>query len=167
MVEYLHFSRAFDKQLKKMRRTGKKGGLAALQSELLIEKIKNRGILSAEVYRKRTRNGEYRIGNCVKYDLGNGYRLVTVRSGRHLYIVFAGTHDETDKWLVHNKYYEIAPADPTYRHEKLPMNAVHDGEVQGQELADDGLFGDPYEELLLKKVDEQTLCQVFEGLFRR
>lgn len=50
-----------------------------------------------------TNNGESRINHCVKYDLGNGYRLVTIHSNKILLFCFAGNHANTDKWLDRNK----------------------------------------------------------------
>lgn len=50
-----------------------------------------------------TNNGETRINHCVKYDLGSGYRLVTIHSNKILLFCFAGNHATTDKWLDRNK----------------------------------------------------------------
>ncbi|AMY07423.1 ATP-dependent DNA helicase Rep [Luteitalea pratensis] len=46
-----------------------------------------------------TNNGESRIKHCVKYELGGGYRLVTVQTDKVVAFCFAGTHDDTDRWL--------------------------------------------------------------------
>ena len=46
-----------------------------------------------------TKNGESRVKHCVKYDLGGGYRLVTVQTDKVVMLCFAGTHDDTDRWL--------------------------------------------------------------------
>jgi hypothetical protein len=50
-----------------------------------------------------TDHGESRIQHCVKYDLGNGFRLVTVQHGELAVILFIGDHDSTDHWLNKNK----------------------------------------------------------------
>ena len=49
-----------------------------------------------------TNHGESRIQHCVKYDLGKGYRLVTIKHKGIVSLEFVGNHDETDKWLDRN-----------------------------------------------------------------
>ncbi len=50
-----------------------------------------------------TKNGEARIKGCRKYDLGAGYRLVTLKRGNDLYLLYAGTHDECGRWVENNR----------------------------------------------------------------
>ena len=50
-----------------------------------------------------TDKGETRIANCIKYDLGNGYRLVTVDFGEVVMLCHAGKHDDVDHWLDTNQ----------------------------------------------------------------
>ena len=49
-----------------------------------------------------TDHGESRIKNCVKFDLGNGFRLVTVQQGDIVVLLHIGDHDSTDRWLSKN-----------------------------------------------------------------
>ena len=49
-----------------------------------------------------TNHGESRIQHCVKYDLGKGYRLVTIKHAGVVSLEFVGNHDQTDKWLNRN-----------------------------------------------------------------
>ncbi len=49
-----------------------------------------------------TDHGESRIKNCVKYDLGNGFRLVTVQQGKVVVFLHIGDHDNTQRWLDKN-----------------------------------------------------------------
>ena len=49
-----------------------------------------------------TNHGENRIQHCVKYDLGKGYRLVTIKHKGVISLEFVGNHNETDKWLDRN-----------------------------------------------------------------
>jgi hypothetical protein len=50
-----------------------------------------------------TNHGETRIANAVKYDLGDGWRLVTAQNGKACTFIFVGDHDDTDKWLDRHK----------------------------------------------------------------
>lgn len=57
----------------------------------------------------RTKHGESRLENVEKYDLGNGFRLVVqlidgVKKSR--VFLFAGTHDDTQRWLDTHKNYK-------------------------------------------------------------
>jgi len=49
-----------------------------------------------------TKYGEKRIKNCRKYDLGCGYRLITLQRGETVFIPFLGSHDECQRWLEKN-----------------------------------------------------------------
>lgn len=50
-----------------------------------------------------TNHGERRIRHCVKYDLGDGWRLVTQQNSRQCIFLFMGDHDDVDKWLDGHK----------------------------------------------------------------
>ena len=67
-------------------------------------------IEGADAFRsfKTTKSGESRIKGCVKYELGGGFRLITVQSKRIIWLLFCGSHDECDKWL--NKNSGLTPA---------------------------------------------------------
>lgn len=52
-----------------------------------------------KTYLQKTHHGEARIPHCVKYDLGSGYRLVTVEHEGQRFLLHVGTHEETDSWI--------------------------------------------------------------------
>lgn len=52
---------------------------------------------------KQTNHGENRIPHCVKYDLGDGWRLVTCQYAKTCGFLFVGKHDDADRWLETNK----------------------------------------------------------------
>lgn len=54
-----------------------------------------------------TNNGETRIKHCVKYDLPGFCRLITIQDNGICAIIYAGKHDECDKWLNANKGYTL------------------------------------------------------------
>lgn len=167
MDHHVRIARNLEKNLKAMRRAGKKGELAATQCESLLDLIRREGLLADAVYSKRTKNGEYRISNCTKYNLGNGYRLVTIKVGQNLFVPFAGGHDETDLWLEHHRYDEYYADDPAYLDEDsctdYQPKVEETEDVESEEL----LELDSYEEQLLAKVDTTILKSVFQGLFQK
>jgi len=108
---------------------------------------------------KVTRHGELRIKNCIKYDLGAGYRLICIKQGCQLVLLYVGTHDDCDRWLNSNRglhhiinreshkissVREIAPEVPLPQEEPEP-------EID-------------YDELFLQKIDDRSLRWVFRGL---
>ena len=58
-----------------------------------------------------TNHGENRINNCVKYDLGDGWRLITTQDARTCTFVFVGNHADSDRWLNAHRGEAIAVRD--------------------------------------------------------
>jgi hypothetical protein len=118
---------------------------------------------------KRTKNGELRIKNCIKYDLGGGYRLVTIRNYEHLLVVFIGTHDETNQWIENHRDDVFLPGDSNYSHELISANPEKQEEIDPepqQELPwSEGI--DLYEQELMARLDESVLRSIFQGLYAR
>lgn len=50
-----------------------------------------------------TKHGESRIAGCVKYDLQDFCRLITVAGNGCIFLLFVGDHDEADAWLERNR----------------------------------------------------------------
>lgn len=95
----VHRENKFNEVLKQMRRSG--GGRANAYRK--IGEIRQGLALGERNVCQTTDHGESRIKNCIKYDLGNGYRLVTVDFGEVVMLCYAGSHDEVDHWLDANR----------------------------------------------------------------
>ena len=52
---------------------------------------------------KETNFGESRIKHAVKYDMNDGYRLITIKDKKQVLFCFVGNHDNSQKWLDRNK----------------------------------------------------------------
>ena len=52
---------------------------------------------------KLTNHGETRIAKCLKYDLSDGWRLVTVQDDRTCGFIFLGDHEDVDRFLEQQK----------------------------------------------------------------
>jgi len=149
-----------------LRRAGKKGEIAAAQFEKILTYLKNAGPQSEDIYIKRTKNGECRLKNCVKYDLGSGYRVITVRIGDRLYIPFLGVHDAANQWLERRGQDGFQPQETCYSREILVLNNQIVGKHQ-QEIEQLREEIDPYEEQLTGRLDESLLKDIFQGLFQK
>ena len=164
MLQFLHISRSLDKQLDLMRKNERKAELAALKCETIVEDIKRLGCQVDAVTGKRTRKGEQRIKNCVKYNLGSGYRLITIRVDHHLLVPFVGSHDDTDKWIERHRYDDFEPDEISFRCEKMDTVEPPDSEY-GMADGLDEPDTDAYEAELQERLDETCLRAVFQGLF--
>ena len=60
---------------------------------------------------KKTKHGETRIAKCIKYDLHDYFRLVTIHDGNAVTLVFVGSHDDEEAWLEQNKGLIIGASD--------------------------------------------------------
>jgi hypothetical protein len=164
MVRSIHSTKLLPKQLRALRNTGKKAELAANRCEEILNDIKKYGCRCESVLSKRTRYGELRMKNCVKYHLGSGYRLVTVKADGDLFICFVGNHDETDQWIDNHRNEIFSPGDPLYICEKW----ITEPDIQAMNLCEDSALenlSDPYEDQLMAKLDESLLKSIFQGLF--
>ena len=167
MIRYIHLTLSLPRQLGGLRKSGKKGELAANKCEAILSDIKQHGCQCEAVFSKRTRNGEARIKNCVKYDLGGGYRLVTIRADSHLFICFVGSHDETNQWIERHRYEDLVPGNPLYlceeRGDHTEMVESGGPGCGESDITDD--LEERYENELLAKLDETLLKDIFHGLF--
>ena len=164
MIRYIHYSWSLEKQLGGLRKAGRKGELAVGKCEIILNDISKYGCQCETVLCQRTRNGELRIKNCVKYDLGGGYRLVTIRVECHLFIPFVGSHDDTDQWIEHHRYDTFIPRKLLYRcEERVALSDLAEKNHSQPQMVDD--FADEYEDQLIARLDESQLKSIFQGLF--
>ncbi len=165
MIRKIFCAYGIERCLAEIRRSGKKGELAVFMYEQIIAQLRCRGPETAELISKRTKHGEWRLKNCIKYDLGSGYRLITVRIDERLYIPFIGTHDDADLWLERHRNDGFHPDDSNYRAIEIVVEiAANDQSVNEKPV---NRKEDPYEEQLQDKIDDTLLKMVFRGLYQQ
>jgi hypothetical protein len=104
-----------------------------------------------------TNHGENRIRNCVKYDLGDGWRLVTQQSEKKCFLLFVGDHEDTDRWLDGHRGQQFG---------------VKDGRAilvpgSGQLIEHkNGLRADHHDRPLVDRLDQEGMDHVLDGLPR-
>ena len=166
MLQYIHFSRRFIKQFQSLAKTDRKGILAAGQTELIIAQFRNFGVETEEIRSKRTRHGELRLKNCRKYDLGGGYRLITLQEGRQLLFACVGSHDDTDLWLERNRSTTIDTELQLGPGETIQLyKRSGDGPCPPETVRPEGDTIEQYEADLLRRIDEKTLRQIFSSFY--
>jgi short subunit dehydrogenase-like uncharacterized protein len=159
MAVVIHCDPQLHKCLHKLRRAGGRALLAAEQVETILARLAScTGRRPGEVH-KHTRRGEARIEHCKKFDLVGGYRLVYIQKAQQYYFLFAGTHDDCDRWLTHHRDLVLEmPGVPTPA-EATPMAEVTSAAEHA--VPPDDL---DYDAIVLKDIDEKTLRRVFRGL---
>lgn len=160
----LHIARSLDKQLEKLSTSCKKSELAVLKCRQLLSDIREYGVQHESVLTKRTRKGEQRLKNCVKYDMGGGYRLVTVMVENHLFVTSLGSHDETDQWFDRHKNDDFIAENPHYSRERICLSRGASNPTSP--AAEQPIETDAYEAQLEAKLDETILLLIFQGLNR-
>ena len=94
-----HKKSDFERQMIQLRQSGGPAGKAYQK----IGEVRTSVELGVQSASRFTRNGETRIKNCSKYELGDGYRLVTIELGEVVVFCFAGGKPDSMKWLDANK----------------------------------------------------------------
>ena len=107
MITTLYLDAKLDKQLQALRRSDKKAAQAAERAHEIVGKLQAGSLPMAEAG-ATTKRGEQRLKGCIKYDLGSGYRLVTLKQDRVLYLLYAGSHDSCHRWLENNRELSVA-----------------------------------------------------------
>jgi len=102
-MKYLYVSAKVKSRIETLKKTGKAGAALAQKTTRIIESLTSGAVRHhMDALGSYTKYGEKRIKNCRKYDLGCGYRLITLQRGGKVFIPFLGTHDECQRWLENN-----------------------------------------------------------------
>jgi hypothetical protein len=157
----------FDRTLEELRAKGGYAAVAAAKADEFIGLVSRNGGISGRDKFRYTRKGEYRIRNCRKVDLGCGYRIVCIQKDHRLVLLFIGTHDDCFRWIDRHRTAEYdldAIASDAWVPVAVPSvtQQRHDDAV-----IDEDRFAEEYEEVLLSRVDDALLRQVFSGLVNR
>ncbi|MGD9972364.1 MAG: hypothetical protein AB7S77_04830 [Desulfatirhabdiaceae bacterium] len=157
MIRFIHRDPQFEKQLDALRKAGKKGLIAVREAEKIIQRLIH-GRRQFFSLNDATKRGELRMSGCIKYDLGTGYRMVTIRRSDMLHISFVGTHDECDRWLESRK--RLKPVFLKNRSAPIPIE-IDESDFAGEAIEMDALTceDEPFE-----PVDEKYLRLIFSGL---
>ena len=159
MAVVIHRDPQLYKCLTKLRRAGGRALLAAEQVETILARLAAYEGRHPDAVHKRTRHGEARIEKCKKFDLVGGYRLVYIREAQQYYFLFAGTHDDCDRWLTHHRDLTLEMPGAPATAGATPMAA--ETPAAGHTVPPDDL---DYDDIILKDIDEKILRRVFCGL---
>lgn len=99
-MQVFHY-KDFMSSLRLMKRTGGRKKKAADQVEALLGRI---SMEEDDPFKglRITKHGETRIKKCIKYDLTDFARLVTIRDNDCDILLYVGDHEDVDRWLNSN-----------------------------------------------------------------
>lgn len=156
----------FERQLKSLQRSDKRGAAAAERAEKLLCAIASGQLSDEELLIRQTKNGELRLNNCRKFDIGSGYRLISIRGNGGLCFVCVGTHDVCDRWLnkrradgfsLDHAQLEAVEIDP----EQLAKEGQPDELLRAE--AKYAAYEAEYEAYIASRLDEETIRYLFRG----
>ncbi len=133
--------------------------MAVRKADAIIDKLLFEGRINSNEIGKVTSHGELRIKKCIKYDLGSGYRLVCVKQGYQLVLLYVGTHDDCDRWLNSNR--GLHPLIDKESHKISSVREIVPEVPLPQEEPEPEI---DYDELMLGQLDDRSLRWVFRGL---
>lgn len=157
MIRFIYRSPQFEKQLDSLRKTDKK---AAKKADMIIKKLMETHGDNSES-EIAVKYGKMKIRNCIKYDLGRGYRLIAVIDGEHYILSFIGKHEICNRWLENNK-------NPPLLLTKTLNQEIAANESESQICSELTVNNtEKFEDTSVSDIDEKYLRLIFSGLANR
>jgi len=159
-MRYVFGSYKVESRIEVLKKSGKTGAALAKKAMRIIEKLATGDHQHhTDPAGSHTKHGEKRIRYCRKYDLGCGYRLITLQRGETVYMPFLGTHDESHRWLQGNsrlKDFNTGAGRMIRVAEKKPMTKLSKATEKADIVSD--------ESDLSEHLTDKDLRYVFSGL---
>jgi hypothetical protein len=162
MPAYIYDADRFRKKLHKMTQAGGKAQDTADQAWKIILQVAASEQINPWLGNKLTRYGEARLHNGGKFDLGGGYRLVFMKKEGRFIILYLGSHDECDTWIMNNR-----GIDPDLNQAEVIHSPAHHQEPVQEERGKELVKDHDDERPLHEFIDQQTLREIFSGLCQR
>jgi hypothetical protein len=159
LIQAVYLDPRFEKQMRMLRRAGKKAVLAANKADDIIAGLRA-GESVPEDIGSMTKHGELRIKGLIKYDLGSGYRLVTYKQRSRIYLLYVGSHDDCHRWIENNR--ELAIGQVKKRCTKLMVESADMASDMAEDATAAIAAAEDYDPL--ENLTERDLRQVFRGL---
>jgi hypothetical protein len=157
-MKLLFVSSKVESRIAVLEKAGKSGKTLAQKATGIIDSLASGDVRShMDTVESYTKYGEKRIKNCRKYDLGCGYRLITLQRGETVFIPFLGSHDECQRWLENNSRLKAfhAGKGKTIHIEDRKSSPTNLRDVDNMDMDGDGLLQD---------LTDKDLRSVFNGL---
>lgn len=156
MIDYVHVHSRLLNQLDEFKQMENVNAFAAKKADAIIKAL----VAGTKPARagKLTRHGDARIKNCLKYDLGKGFRLVCVKDGRNFYVLFVGSHDRCDTWMDKHRNFKIPGLMAVMERLRVKSNSCARSEITPCSAPEQlGLFPE-------HQIPQKILRSLFQGL---
>jgi hypothetical protein len=163
MIRFIHLERRFEKELEALWKRGEMGAAAAQKANDLLAALTQNGSPDLKKVWKLTGWGEKRIEGCLKYDLGDGLRVICFRRRETLFVSYLGTHDDCHNWLDHfsGRHNWVAKENGT----TISVHSTGSLDCLEAVPSNEGL-GNVYDYILPDQIDDKTLRKIFSGLVK-
>ncbi len=159
-MKFLFVSSKVESRIEALNKSGKAGIALAQKAIRIIEKLTSGDFQNhMDAIGSYTKYGEKRIQHCRKYNLGCGYRLITLQRGETVFMPFLGTHDESHRWLESNsrlKDFNAGSGRMIRVVKKKPVKIISKMNKRDDNIPDD------YD--VLEHLTDKDLRRVFSGL---
>jgi hypothetical protein len=159
-MKLLFVSSKVESRIAALEKSGKSGKALAQKAAGIIDCLASGNVRNhMDAVESYTKYGEKRIKNCRKYDLGCGYRLITLQRGKTVFIPFLGSHDECQRWLENNSRLKAfnAGKGKTVHIEDRKSSLKNLRDVANMDIAEDA-------DGPLQNMTDKDLRSVFNGL---
>ncbi len=158
MLQCIYLSPDLIKRLEMLRCSGKKAALAAAKTDEIISGLQDGDELPCHAA-TITKHGEQRIRGVKKYDLGSGFRLVTLRRAFRIFLLFVGTHDDCHRWIENNRGLSVDQVK-----KRCTKLMVAGGDISSDMPEDTTAEAQDGEDDPLANISERDLRQIFRGI---
>jgi hypothetical protein len=160
MLKILHIHPKVEKALDQMKDLDNAPKIAAERAEAIIAALKNGTVMARAGRLSKTKDA--RIKRLFKYDLGKGFRLISLKDKSALYILFVGSHDRCDTWLDKNSKGKPHQTEVPMVSYEIPKKRT------AKSSFEEPSFSEPEEAMcdMMPDISEKDLRQVFSGLVK-
>jgi len=155
MPKQIHVYPKVERQLAAFERQGTTRSIAAQRARRIIDiLIQGDRPASAGLLKRKT---DKRVRNCLKFDLGAGFRLICVSEGKIIYVLFVGDHGSADNWL--DNYSKKKPHTIEFE-----MNTYIVDRQCAQMSGMPAPMKDMFENPGFSRITQEALRRIFKGL---
>ncbi len=125
--------------------------------QIIATLIRDGNLTNSGLLRRRS---DRRVKNCLKFNLGSGFRLVCIKEKNHLFVMFVGHHDACDTWL--DTYRKKRPHKTDRSMIAFPVDTDPGGHTEKKirPVTDVSLTEEPR----FPEISQKDLRRVFNGL---
>lgn len=163
MIRFIYKTSSYEKSITELKEKGGISSEVAKKAENAVRRILKTNNISSK---RLTKYGENRIKHAIKFDLGNGYRLICMIQRHTLSLLYIGTHDECNRWLEKNKGLKIMP-DGNLNSVEYNEKRHSESKIIYEELMLIRKSAEDYENKLISEIDQQLLNNILSGWFRQ